>query len=108
MSWISLNGNISKNILPKTRKRVLVIFKFTPEVSRITIAEHIPFREVEACDFLSEDVDEHFIDYDKESDTEWTPEGWYESPMQVEGYGHFLGDTVTHWQSLPDLPEGIK
>ena len=51
------------------------------------------------------DVDCVDMDYDEEADAYIVPEGWWECVDYGEEFSA-IGDFVTHWRPLPDLPNG--
>jgi len=102
MEWTSV-----RDAMPPTRVKVLVCLVDKCGNKRILLAEHIGYREIEACDYLSEDVDDAWLDYDVVNDTFWAPEGWYEQ-VYIPEYGMFLDGTVAHWCFLPKFPEVVE
>ena len=101
MNWIECMES-----LPTNYSRILVIIKYHNGNRRITVADYIAPETVLAEDYLSDDCDMEFSEscYDKEKDTYWAPEGFYESNIYHE-MNIFINDTVTHWMPLPKLPE---
>ena len=70
----------------------------------MSIAQFIKRRSVLAEGFMDEDVDNSYLDYDKENDKYWTPEGYYESNHLLEKQVHIVRENM-YWMSLPDPPE---
>jgi hypothetical protein len=63
-------------------------------------AHWIPAKTIEA------DMDDECSEYDEETDTDWTPEGWYE---KIDNLGEYSAvavceGEVTYWTPLPPLP----
>ncbi len=53
------------------------------------------------CEFAGYEGD---AEYDKETESHYWPEGWYECASQHEDIDWALGVTITHWMPIPDLP----
>lgn len=98
--WISV-----KDRLPETKTRVLVSFQNNSGKCLTTCAEYIAPRTVLMEDYVHEDQKYEFFDYDEESDTYWTPSGFYEWSYESE-INYQLTETVTHWIPLPKPPKG--
>lgn len=107
--WVSVKGG-----LPENQKRMEVIVEIKNNngniVRLVSLAEYIGEKTVLAEDFLDDDYCEAFYKsgcksgYDRETDTYWTPSGWYEYNLGAEAYMR-IGDTVTHYRKviLPDI-----
>ena len=82
----------------------MVFFKNKYSKKHITIAQYISYHIVLAEDFLNDEYDESFMDYDEENDCYWTPEGFYEYQYEPE-INYFLTEEVLYWMPLPEYPE---
>lgn len=106
MKWIPAEEG-----LPKTSKRVGVLFETKLNKRWFCVAEYVAPRTILAEDFLSEECSPEFADsdYEEEKDVYWTPSGWYEACYESE-INVFLSEKVTHWKPiyLPDQPEESK
>ena len=98
-AWVSVEER-----LPETGKKVeVVVFGRTTGKPFITIAEYIAPRSTLAENYLSEDCDIDFCDYDEATDTYWTPSGWYEYQTMAD-VNYYINLPVTHWKPLPPPP----
>ena len=102
MKWIDASKEKPKALRPVLVRVLVERYPKGPkkEIPFVTIAEYVLARTVLAENFLMED--ELSCDYDEETDTEWTPEGWWES-VEFSDYGNFIDETVTHWMPLPSV-----
>ena len=85
--------------LPKTIQQLEVIFTNSHDKRIIVLADYIPYRFILAEDYMSEECDSVHFDYDKETDTEWTKEGWYEWEYSTE-LNIYLNETITHYSKI--------
>lgn len=96
----------------KQPERVLVV-ALAPGAIRgfVTVAEYVPPRSITADDYCSEDGFAHEdLDYEEETDTFWTPAGWYEWQASFDTKRQMV-DEVLAWAPLPrvtvDLTERL-
>jgi len=87
---------------PEMGQRVIVAVRLSTGNRWKTIAEYIPYMTVRAEDFLDEDSDPDFSDYEVDG-TEYAPEGWYESPLEPDK-NFYISGQVFGWMALPDFP----
>ena len=99
MNWINI-----KDQQPESKSIVMVFFKNKYGKKHITIAQYVSYRTVLAEDFLNDECDESFMDYDEENDCYWIPEGFYEYQYEPE-INYFLTEEVLYWMPLPEYPE---
>jgi hypothetical protein len=92
MTWIK-----PQDQMPESGQRVLVTYQDRFGLWQ-TIAQHVDiWTELADEGFDLEDVD---ID---EGGTAWTPEGWYEAPLQCDS--PLLEGEVLYWMSIPAPPQ---
>ncbi len=99
MQWISV-----KDRLPQAERKVLVSRKISSRRS-VCIALYVPKHTVSEDNSI---LNWNYVsmDYDEEKDTYFVSEGWYEyGDIWDDISAICIGDTVTHWMPLPDLPE---
>ncbi len=92
------------DIVPISGRKVLVCFTDKHNKHYRTIATYIAPKTVLAEDFLNEDYDNGFSEYDEEKDCYWSPGGFYEYQYESD-VNFYISGTVTHWMPLPDKPE---
>jgi hypothetical protein len=95
--WVSVEDQ-----MPKPGRPVLAVYTthHEPPRQRVNRAHWMPAKFEEA------DSEADHFEYDEETDTNWTPPGWYE---QMDHWGEYssvaMSDvTVTHWMPLPQPP----
>ena len=90
--------------LPRPLKSVLVAIKtmYTVQKMMVTVARYVPRRTVLAEDFLDDNCDEDFFDVDEDG-KEYTPEGWYECPIEPPE-SFMIGGDIEYWMDIPVLP----
>lgn len=86
--------------LPERGTTVLACYMNSAGMLRRIRAHWIPAKSVEAG------TDDECSEYDEETDTKWTPEGWYE---QIDNWGDYSAvavceGAVTHWMPMPEPP----
>lgn len=103
--WISIESE-----MPGARQTVYVIVEIEvvtkPKVETKqfqTMAKYIPYLTVPEEDFIADEY-QGDGDYDEESDTYFTPEGWYEYQLETEIH-YLLSGKVTHFMPLFELPK---
>lgn len=96
--------------MPKAKQTVYVIVEVEvvtkPKVETRqfqTMAKYIPYLTVPEEDFIADEY-RGDGDYDEESDTYFTPEGWYEYQLETEIH-YLLSGKVTHFMPLFELPK---
>lgn len=106
------HGNISSWIdvkvsLPTPRKRVVVLVKNSYGKLWRTIAEYIPRFTVLAENFMDPDCDADAFDVNPADNQEYTPEGWWEAPLEPEE-NFRISCEVLCWSELPEVPEWAR
>lgn len=96
--WINL-----KDEKPEKEQKVIVYFKNEYNKKYQTVAIYIPHRSVLAEDFMMNEFEEDWCEYDHERDCYWTPEGFYEWQYAPD-VGYYLNENITHWMKLPNNP----
>lgn len=93
--WISI-----KVQLPTPGQKVIAVYTNSLGKSRIIVASYITaFTEITDCDH-------DWYETREEDDDVYLPEGWYERIESWHEITHaFIAFPVTHWQTLPPLPE---
>lgn len=70
----------------------------------VTVAVYVAPRSIRADDFIDPDYsDSDWEDYEEETDTYWTPTGWYEATIaEASDVNWFLSDDyeITHWRYI--------
>lgn len=96
MMWIPVTDH-----LPATRQRVIV--RFVNDYGRkvVTVADYIAPRTVREEDYISDECPADFADYEEETDTYWTPGGWYES-QETADMNWYIEWPVTEWMEMPE------
>lgn len=96
MDWINL-----KDRFPKDQETVLVSFLNSLGKRQIALAAHVSRRTLRADDYMSEDCYAEDFDYEEETDTQWTPEGWYEYQYNNDAGSPRFSETITHYMPTP-------
>lgn len=82
-------------------KAVLVYYKNSSDRDRVIKARFI-------SKFTEENAEE-WAEYNEEKDEYYTPEGWYEMIDNWDEYESVkMYEIPTHWQFLPEPPNGVK
>ena len=80
-----------------------------PETPVLAVIDKKNPRVVRACWIPANTIDTSYMafegdtEYNEDDDTYYWPEGWYEW-NEIEEMHWSLGDGVSHWMPLPELP----
>ena len=96
VAWTSV-----KDVMPKSGVTVLVCYRNSHGNVRRIRAKWTPAKTDEA------NAEFDWGEYDEESDTYWTPEGWYECIDNWDEFSSVMVSEgeITHWMPLPLAPD---
>lgn len=97
VSWQMAQGWIDAETKPESGKRVLIHWKNSVGLDRISIGYYAAKHSVE----YSDDDTMEYADYCEEDDKYYEPEGWVENGWELEYSATLTG--VIRWQPLPKL-----
>lgn len=96
-AWIAVADQLPENQVP-----VLVVGEPDRYKMRVRMVAYYIRKRTLSADYYEDEVGD--ADYDEATDLYYTPEGWYEVCHGNEFNPRFSG-TVTHWMTLPAMPE---